>query len=75
VIVNNQICLHCGACVGSCPTNSIFLHETSTIEFLPTCTECELCVVVCPVGAICGMSGRSVAAAAPGVSSVLEVRQ
>ncbi|MBN2241940.1 MAG: 4Fe-4S binding protein, partial [Acidobacteria bacterium] len=39
-------------CVGSCPTNSIFLHETATIEFLETCTECGLCIPVCPVGSI-----------------------
>jgi len=50
--VNNHICLHCGACVGACPTNSIFLFETSAIEFQPTCTECGLCVMICPVGAI-----------------------
>ena len=52
MVVNNLSCLHCGACVGSCPTNSIFLHETAYITFLETCTECELCVFVCPVGAI-----------------------
>ena len=52
MIVDNQTCLHCGTCVGSCPTNSIFLHETATIEFLETCTECELCAMVCPVGSI-----------------------
>lgn len=50
--VHNQICMHCAACVGSCPTNSIFLHDTATLEFLPTCTECALCALVCPVGAI-----------------------
>jgi NAD-dependent dihydropyrimidine dehydrogenase PreA subunit len=52
MIVNDQLCLHCGACVGSCPTNSIFLHETASVEFLSTCIECELCVIVCPVGSI-----------------------
>ncbi len=57
--VANQICLHCGACVGSCPTNSIFLHETAYIEFLDTCIECGLCVLVCPVGAIVQASESS----------------
>ena len=51
-IVIDQICLHCGACVGACPTNSMFLHETSAVEILPTCTRCGLCADVCPVGAI-----------------------
>jgi ferredoxin len=59
MIVNNRICLHCAACVGSCPTNSIFLHETITIEFLSTCTQCGLCRLVCPVGAISEASAIS----------------
>lgn len=50
--VDNNVCLHCGACVGICPPNALFLHETETIEFLDNCTECGLCVWVCPVGAI-----------------------
>lgn len=50
--VDNSVCLHCGACVGICPPNALFLHETETIEFLDNCTECGLCVWVCPVGAI-----------------------
>ena len=52
MIVDNDICLHCGACVGVCPTNSIFLFGTSTIAFLASCTECATCSKVCPVGAI-----------------------
>ena len=52
MISDDQLCLHCGACVGACSTNSIFLHETARIEFLPTCTGCGLCVIVCPVGSI-----------------------
>ena len=52
MIVDNTICLHCGACVGACPTNSLFLFDTSTIEFLASCTECGVCSRVCPVGAI-----------------------
>lgn len=50
--VDNNVCLHCGACVGICPPNALFLHETETIEFLDNCTDCGLCVWVCPVGAI-----------------------
>jgi len=50
--VDNSICLHCGACVGTCPENCLFLHETSTIEWLDGCTLCGLCEKVCPVGAI-----------------------
>lgn len=52
MLVDNNTCLHCGACVGTCPGNSLFLHETSTIEFFSSCTQCGLCLRVCPVGAI-----------------------
>lgn len=63
--VDNRVCLHCGACVGICPPNALFLHETQTIEFLDHCTECGLCVWVCPVGAI--DFGASPVKRAPGV--------
>ena len=60
MIVDHDLCLHCGACVGACPINAMFLHETSTIVFLPACTECGLCAVVCPVGAIDAGPGEPV---------------
>jgi len=72
MIVNNLICIHCAACVGSCPTNSIFLHETVTIEFLSTCTVCGLCRIVCPLGAI---SGTSEASSFPNPNDCTEVKQ
>jgi ferredoxin len=74
VKVNNPICLHCGACVGACPTNSIFLHEASMIEFLPSCNECGLCAVVCPVGAILWSSGPDAAALMTFGDGIPEVR-
>jgi ferredoxin len=48
-------CLHCGACVGSCPENAIFLNEV-LLQFGDDCTLCKRCIKVCPVGAIskCG---------------------
>ncbi|MBI4361655.1 MAG: 4Fe-4S binding protein [Euryarchaeota archaeon] len=58
MIVDNNVCLHCGACIGICPPNAMFLYETSTIVFLPHCTECGLCAQVCPVGAIDGTPGE-----------------
>ncbi len=44
-------CLHCGACVGSCPANAIFLDEV-LLRFGDSCTLCKRCIKVCPVGAI-----------------------
>ena len=44
-------CMHCGACVGSCPVNAIYLKEV-VLEFNDDCTMCKRCIKVCPVGAI-----------------------
>jgi ferredoxin len=49
--VDTGLCMHCGACVGACPTNAIFLTEI-LITFNEDCTQCGLCVKACPVGAI-----------------------
>ena len=49
--IDDTLCLHCGACVGSCPTNAIFLNETF-LTFNRNCTQCGICVKVCAVGAI-----------------------
>lgn len=44
-------CMHCGACVGSCPVNAIYLNEV-VLEFNDDCNLCKRCIKVCPVGAI-----------------------
>ncbi len=49
--ISDVLCLHCGACVGVCPVNSIFMHEAYN-TFDDSCTQCGLCVRVCGVGAI-----------------------
>ena len=49
--VDKTMCMHCGTCVGICPQNAMFLHET-WIEFLSNCNECGICLRACPVGAI-----------------------
>lgn len=43
--------MHCGACVGTCPKNAIFLREVA-LEFNEDCVRCGWCVRVCPVGAL-----------------------
>lgn len=50
-------CMHCGACVGSCPVNAIYLNEV-VLEFNDDCTLCKRCIKVCPVGAIKLIGGR-----------------
>ena len=49
MIVDKTVCMHCGACVGTCPQNAMFLHET-WIEFLENCNECAI-AKVCPTQA------------------------
>ena len=44
-------CMHCGACVVTCPANAIFLYEVA-LTFNGDCTRCGTCVKTCPVGAI-----------------------
>ncbi|MGQ9587327.1 MAG: DUF362 domain-containing protein [Thermoplasmata archaeon] len=50
-------CMHCGACVGSCPVNAIFLNEV-LLEFSDDCNLCRRCIKVCPVGAIKLIGGK-----------------
>ena len=49
--IDYSLCLHCGACVGTCPLNAMFLHEV-LVDFEDNCNQCGICVRVCPVGAI-----------------------
>lgn len=49
---SGQLCIYCGACVGVCPLNCIYLDETRITFDEKICTRCEICVRACPVGAI-----------------------
>ena len=49
---SGQLCIYCGACVGVCPLNCIYLDETRITFDERVCTRCEICVKACPVGAI-----------------------
>ncbi|MCB0358949.1 MAG: Coenzyme F420 hydrogenase/dehydrogenase, beta subunit C-terminal domain, partial [Bdellovibrionales bacterium] len=49
-IIDNDLCHRCGSCVGICPTNVLGLddEEFPVVENLGACTDCDLCVKVCP---------------------------
>jgi len=51
MIVSVEKCMHCGACVGSCPQNAIFLNEV-VLTFNEKCNKCGRCVRLCPAGAL-----------------------
>src|SRR5437762_12618641 len=47
--IDDMLCMHCGARVGTCPTNAILLNEVY-LTFNDGRTHCGTCVEVCPVG-------------------------
>lgn len=49
-IVDNGLCHRCGSCVGICPTKVLGLdsEDYPVVENLSSCTDCDLCVRVCP---------------------------
>ncbi len=49
--IDYERCMHCGACVGSCPEDSLFLREF-LLEVDESCIECGTCVKACPVKAL-----------------------
>ena len=51
MIVHIEKCHKCGAGVGSCPQNAIYLNDVM-LEFNENCNRCGRCVKICPVGAI-----------------------
>ncbi|CAC11657.1 ferredoxin 2[4Fe-4S] related protin [Thermoplasma acidophilum] len=50
--VDRNLCNYCGACVGMCPTDAIWLDETVIKIHEEKCIECGFCIVGCPTGAI-----------------------
>lgn len=51
IIVTVEKCMHCGACVGTCPANAIYLNDV-VLEFNSDCNRCGRCIRICPVGAL-----------------------
>ncbi|MFM1848171.1 MAG: hypothetical protein RL417_1645 [Pseudomonadota bacterium] len=49
-IVDGGLCHRCGSCVGICPTGVLGLddREYPTVKNLSACTDCDLCMRVCP---------------------------
>lgn len=49
-IVDGGLCHRCGSCVGICPTGVLGVDDEGypTVQALSRCTDCDLCVKVCP---------------------------
>ncbi|MBE9158610.1 4Fe-4S binding protein [Nodosilinea sp. LEGE 06152] len=54
IVVDEDLCVHCGLCTGVCPTRALTLDsETYRLTFSRSrCIVCEQCVPTCPVQAI-----------------------
>jgi len=50
VRIKKDICVGCLACVGNCPTENMYYHDTLTEPF--KCIACGLCAKECPSGAL-----------------------
>lgn len=53
IIINDDECIDCGACISLCPTEALFLNEYARLEFsYDKCIGCLLCLDSCPRHAI-----------------------
>jgi uncharacterized protein (DUF39 family)/ferredoxin len=51
--VDQEVCVHCGACVSLCPQKAISLTEECSVYFdKRKCEACGVCIDSCPVRAI-----------------------
>ena len=53
MVVDQNTCIGCGACVGSCPVGAIAFNADGNAEInQETCIQCGACAGTCPVNAI-----------------------
>ena len=56
VVVNKDICIGCGACVGVCPVGALELTDEGQANSNPDiCIDCGACMGTCPMEAISEM--------------------
>jgi L-aspartate semialdehyde sulfurtransferase ferredoxin len=54
IVIDDDLCVHCGLCTGICPTEALTLEpESFKLMFTRSrCIVCEQCIPACPVQAI-----------------------
>lgn len=54
ILIDEDVCVHCGLCTGVCPTSALTLDpESFKLTFARSrCIVCEQCIPTCPVQAI-----------------------
>lgn len=52
-VIDQDTCVSCGACPGTCPTQAIIVNSRGKYEIIPVlCIFCASCADACPVNAI-----------------------
>ncbi|MDP0494406.1 MAG: 4Fe-4S binding protein [Fusobacterium sp. JB021] len=51
-VVDQDTCIGCGACEGTCPVGAIAGNDEGKFSINDTCVDCGACAGGCPVGAI-----------------------
>lgn len=52
LVIDQNLCLSCGACVAVCPPDSLFLRDIHLTVDHTICTRCDRCAAICPVHAL-----------------------
>lgn len=54
ILIDEDVCVHCGLCTGVCPTEALSLEpQNFKLTFTRSrCIVCEQCIPTCPVQAI-----------------------
>ncbi len=54
ILIDEELCVHCGLCTGVCPTRALRLDPDSfkLVFNRAQCIVCEQCIPTCPVQAI-----------------------
>ena len=52
ILLERDLCIDCGACINSCPTNVFSMPETTLLTEVSKCYGCNRCVPICPTSAL-----------------------
>lgn len=50
-VVDDNLCVGCGACATACPRNAIRVEEKAQVDY-ERCNSCGMCIQACPRNAI-----------------------
>ena len=52
VVINEETCIGCGACIEACPTEALEMVDEKAKVDAEKCVDCGACIDECPVEAI-----------------------